>query len=156
MTAYEVRAETREEQPTAACSTTLAVPEIPPWLARTYGAVAGALDTQGSRPVGPPFARFHPIPGERFEVEAGFPVAGAVAPRGDVRPSSLPGGAVATTMHVGPYDAMEPAYAALASWVAEHEGEIAGDAWEVYLSDPEQEPDPATWRTEIVQPYRSR
>jgi hypothetical protein len=33
-------------------------------------------------------------------------------------------------------------------------GELAGNAWEVYLSDPSAQPDPATWRTEIVQPYR--
>ncbi len=26
--------------------------------------------------------------------------------------------------------------------------------WEVFFSDPATEPDPATWRTEIVQPYR--
>jgi effector-binding domain-containing protein len=49
---------------------------------------------------------------------------------------------------------MEPAYQALASWVSEHGGELAGDAWEVYLSDPSAQPDPATWRTEIVQTYR--
>lgn len=73
---------------------------------------------------------------------------------GEVRPSSLPGGTVATTMHVGSYDQMEPAYEALAQWVKEHGQELAGDPWEVYFSDPSVEPDPATWRTEIVQPYR--
>ena len=49
---------------------------------------------------------------------------------------------------------MAPAYQALASWVSSHGGEPAGDPWEVYFSDPASEPDPATWRTEIVQPYR--
>jgi effector-binding domain-containing protein len=156
MTAYDVHTETREEQATAASSATLTVPEIPAWLATTYEAVARVLAGQGSRPAGPPFARYRQIPGEQFEAEAGFPVAAAIEREGDVHPSSLPGGTVATTMHVGPYDTMEPAYAALASWVAEHDGEPRGDAWEVYLSDPVEEPDPAIWRTEIVQPYRTR
>jgi effector-binding domain-containing protein len=68
----------------------------------------------------------------------------------------LPAGPVAVTVHIGPYDAMEPAYAALASWVSGRGGQLAGDPWEVYFSDPEQRPDPSTWRTEIVQPYRIR
>ncbi|OWY63184.1 hypothetical protein B7486_54480 [cyanobacterium TDX16] len=57
-------------------------------------------------------------------------------------------------VHVGPYDQVEPAYRAAAEWVTEHGGTLDGDAWEVYLSDPDVEPDPATWRTEVVQPYR--
>lgn len=51
-------------------------------------------------------------------------------------------------------DDMEPAYETLASWVNAHGQELAGDAWEVYLSDPSVEPDPTAWQTEIVQPYR--
>ena len=46
---------------------------------------------------------------------------------------------------------MEPAYKALETWVNEH-GAKAGDPWEVYFSDPST--DPASWRTEIVQPFR--
>ena len=68
----------------------------------------------------------------------------------------LPGGSVASTVHVGPYDAMVPGYQAVLSWIAAHDGEVVGDAWEVYLSHPIVEPDPATWRTEIVQPFRER
>jgi effector-binding domain-containing protein len=42
-----------------------------------------------------------------------------------------------------------------ASCVTDHGGEATGDAWEVYFSDPATQPDPATWRTEINQPYRA-
>jgi effector-binding domain-containing protein len=76
-----------------------------------------------------------------------------IKPDGEVRSSSLPGGMVATTMHIGSYDQMEPGYEALSAWVKERGQELAGDAWEVYLSDPAAEPDPTKWRTEIVQPY---
>ena len=44
---------------------------------------------------------------------------------------------------------------ALVSWIDAQGGTSAGDAWEVYLTDAEEQPDPATWRTEIVQPYRA-
>ncbi len=154
MKLYEIHAEARETQLTAVARATLPVTQLGPWLSRTYGAIAGLLAAGRAAPAGPPFARFHMLGGGLFEVEAGFPVSSPIEPRGDVQPSKLPGGQFAVTVHVGPYDQMEPAYQALASWVADHGGKLAGDAWEVFFSDPATEPDPATWRTEIVQPYR--
>jgi effector-binding domain-containing protein len=65
----------------------------------------------------------------------------------------LPGGPAAVTVDIGPYEQMAPAYRALTSWVSSHGGEPAGDPWEVYYTDPASESDPATWRTEIIQPY---
>ncbi len=153
MKLYEIHAETRQPQPTAVGRATLTVQELPSWLGRTFGAVARALGARGAGPAGPPFARYHRLGDDRFSVEAGFPAAAAIEAAGDVLPSELPGGRVAVTVHTGPYDQMEPAYQALSSWVTGQGGDLAGDAWEVYFSDPATQPDPATWRTEIVQPY---
>jgi effector-binding domain-containing protein len=112
------------------------------------------LSEQGLTAIGPPFARFHFVAEGRCEAEAGFPVATEIAAEGDVIPSVLPGGLAATTVHIGPYEAMGPAYESLSSWVEEQNGEATGNAWEVYFSDPNAQPDPATWKTVIVQPYR--
>jgi effector-binding domain-containing protein len=149
----DIRHEHRDEQPTAVEHATLAVPEIGPWIGGALERVAKAAADQGVALAGMPFGRYHRVDDAGFEVEAGFPVAGAVLTEGDVVPSSLPAGEVAVAVHVGPYDAMEPTYEALLAWVAEHGGTPSGDAWEVYLSDPGAQPDPATWRTEVVQPY---
>lgn len=154
MKEYDIRAEARNVQVTAVARATLTVAEIGPWLGKAYEAVAGLLADRQAGPVGPPFARYHVLSEDRFEVEAGFPASRPIEGEGDVQPSELPGGQVAVTIHTGPYDAMGPAYQALVSWVSQHGGELAGDPWEVYLSDPSAEPDPATWRTEILQPYR--
>jgi len=154
MHTYEIRPQNRNEQLTAVVEATLPISEIGPWLGRHYGTIAGVLAARGQVPAGPPFARYHPETDDRFRVEAGFPVAAAIDPVDDVHPSTLPGGPMAETMHIGPYDAIEPAYGALASWVHEHDGELAGDAWEIYFTSPAEHPDPATWRTEIVQPYK--
>lgn len=143
--------ESRTAQVTAVARSTLAVEEIGLWLNKTYGDIDRVLSERQAGPTGPPFARYRMLGEGRFEIEAGFPTTSPIDPVGDVGPSELPGGQVAVTTHAGPYDAMEPAYKALETWVNEHGGK-AGDPWEVYFSDPST--DPAGWRTEIVQPFR--
>jgi len=150
-----IHTEVLHTRPTAVVDATLTVPEIGPWLATVFGDVATAVAAQGSQLAGPPFARYLQHDDDRFTVEAGFPVVTAITPAGEVRPSTLPGGTVATTTHIGPYEEMEPTYRSLIAWVAEQGGELDGAPWEVYLSDPSEQPDPSTWRTEVRQPYRA-
>ncbi|MBE1494062.1 pimeloyl-ACP methyl ester carboxylesterase/effector-binding domain-containing protein [Amycolatopsis lexingtonensis] len=152
---YPIHDRTQAEQRTAVTEATLTVPEIGPWLGKAYTAVAETLGRQGIAPAGPPFARYGRLDGGRFHVEAGFPVDAVITSAEEVHPAVLPGGTVAATVHIGPYDAMEPAYAALIAWIKARGGEPAGAPWETYLSDPAGQPDPATWRTDISQPYRS-
>lgn len=152
MRTYEISDETTQAQHTAVASATLPATDIGPWLGRSYGQVATAVAANGTHLARPPFARLHRLPEGRFAVEAGFPVADPIGDSDDVHPSGLPAGPAATTVHVGPYDEMEPAYRALDEWVRSHGGEPAGDPWEIYFSEPKG--DPQTWRTEIVQPYR--
>jgi effector-binding domain-containing protein len=155
MRSYEVIGRTRARQQTAAVDGTLCVSEIGPWLARTYSTIAQLLARQGCTPAGPPFARYHLREDGRFAVEAGFPIDAPIDAEGDMRPSTLPGGSVAETVHVGPYEDMKLGYNSLFSWVQLQGAEPVGDPWEIYLTDPEAEPDPAEWRTVIMQPYRA-
>lgn len=160
MRTYDIQTEVRNAQVTAVARTTLGVAEFGPWLSKSYPVIAGQLATGHAGPAGPPFARLRALGDGRFDIEAGFPATGPFDISGsfdggtEVMQSELPGGRVAVTTHVGPYDQIEPAYQALAAWLIEHGGEPVGDPWEVYLSGPPTEPDPASWRTEILQPYR--
>lgn len=149
---------TRHEgaRPALVMTAKLDVPQIPTWIGGAFGTVAAEAARAGLAIAGPPFARYRPLDDTHteFEVEAGFPVDRAEEPTGDARLITLPEGMVAATLHIGPYEEMGPAYEAINTWL-EGQGAIAqGPPWEVYYSDPEQQPDPATWRTEIVQPYR--
>lgn len=154
MKTYEIHSEIRQAQPAAVMTATVPATGIGAWLAEVYSTLARVMTEQGAYPAGPPFARYRPLAGGRFAVEAGFPVGTVIDADGPVQPARLPGGLVARTVHTGPYDELAPAYEALAAWVRDHGGEVAGDPWEVYLTDPASDPDPAAWRTEVVQPYR--
>jgi effector-binding domain-containing protein len=153
MKTYEIETRVVDEQATAAMFGTIRVEEIGPWLGHAYATVANYLSHYGVGPIGAPYARYRQIDAETFDVEAGFAASTPVAGEGDVEPSTLPGGELAVTLHVGAYDEMEPAYEAVTAWIADHGMVPEGDAWEVYHSDPVKVPDPAEWRTEIVQPY---
>jgi effector-binding domain-containing protein len=153
---YEVSSRHIEEQPTLVMTAKMRVPEIKGWIGQAYSRVAEVIGRVGLDFAGPPFARYRPLDDQfsEFEIDAGFPVDRHAEGEDDIVASTLPGGAVAVVTHIGPYDQMQPAYAALMGWIEEHGGRPEGAAWEVYYSDPVAEPDPATWRTEIFQPYK--
>ena len=141
------------QQITAVSAGTVDLPEIGPWISAALGRVAAALGAQGVAPVGPPFARYFPVGNHRFHVEAGFPTDRPVEPDEDgVAPSTLPAGPVAVTVHVGPYDGVSEAYARIATWAEQHGTTTSTDPWEIYLTDPTEQPDPSTWRTEVFLP----
>jgi effector-binding domain-containing protein len=151
---YEVETRTLEEEQTAVVFATVTPDAISACLGHAFEATARYLAKWGAGPVGMPFARYHRLDDGRIEVEAGFAAITPVAGEADVEPSDLPAGPAAVTMHVGPYDAIGSAYDALGSWIEAHGGVATGDPYERYLTDPNENPDPTTWRTEVVAPYR--
>jgi AraC family transcriptional regulator len=74
---------------------------------------------------------------------------------GDVLPETLPGGPAAVTVHAGPYDQLQAAYAALEEWIVTNGFHPAGAPWEAYLNDPADHPDPQDWKTEVCWPLRA-
>ncbi len=57
-------------------------------------------------------------------------------------------------MHVGPYDTIGATWDAMGNWVEEQGRAPADPAWESYLTDPSEEPNPARWMTEVYMPVR--
>jgi effector-binding domain-containing protein len=152
MMTYEIISRDLAAQTTAVMRGEMPVTELGEWLAGTYRAVQEHLDRIGMHPVGPPFARFTFL-GRVVAVEAGFPVAGEIAGDGGVEPSLLPCGLAAVTTHLGRYEDLEAAFDAVHDWLNAHGYMTAGPHWEVYFNDPNAEPDPSRWRTDVVVPY---
>lgn len=124
-------------------------------VAETLGEVFDWLSRNGIAPVGPPFMRIHELGPSDWDIEVGIPVAERFTPTDErVRPSTLPGGPKLVSWHIGPYDTLSDAFDALESY-AEALGRAYEPGWEVYYVGPEDEPDPAKWRTEVILPLAS-
>lgn len=139
--------------PTAVVRGRVPIAELPAFFGRAYGLVFDALERQGVEPAGEPLAFYPSEPTDPVDVEAGVVVEREIEPVGDVVPSRLPGGAVAIAIHVGPYEALEHTYRDVLEQLTDAGLRMRRDGvWEVYLTDPDAEPDPARWRTRLVVP----
>jgi DNA-binding transcriptional MerR regulator len=129
-----------------------AIGDFPVGLGGMFEAVYGEILQAGRAPAGPPFVlyydeEFNP---ERVDVEVAFPVSDpAIATR------TIPATSAATTVHVGPYDKLADAYAAVYGWANDNGYESVLPMRDVYTNDPENTP-PDQLVTEVILPVRSR
>jgi effector-binding domain-containing protein len=151
---YEINDRILVDQYTAVVRGEMAVEAMPGWLAEAYRTVYEYLNRIHGSPSGPPFARYTFLDGV-VAIEAGFPVPDEVAGEDPVEPSTLPDGHAAVTTHMGRYEDLATAYGAVHRWLDERGLVPAGPHWEVYFTDPNAEPDPSRWRTDVVVPYRA-
>ncbi len=130
--------------------------DIAKTLAEQLGRIFQHAQSSGAARAGQPFTRYLDWGPGVLTLEVGLPVVTAVqtdsAGAGDIRSDSLPGGPVATTTHLGPYETLSEAHADVQIWMDENDLRGAGAPWELYVSDPADVPDPANWRTEVFWP----
>jgi effector-binding domain-containing protein len=148
---YEIEVRELDEQPTAVVRGRVGEDHVGSWFAEAYARVAKHLQDIDVPTVGMPFARCAKD-ATGYDVEAGLPVAHPIADDEDIEGAALPGGPAATTWHHGSYATAEPAYAAIAAWLADEGRETTETPWEVYHGDPSTGPNENSWRTEVIQP----
>ncbi len=153
---YEVKTRETVDQPIISVRGHTSTAGMPEFFQRAFVEEYGLLGRLGVRPAGPPFSVYHDpeFTVEDVDVEVAVPVAEPVESEGQVVGSVLPGGLVAFTLHVGPYDEIGGAYRALAEWTQSHGHEMSGPPRECYLTDPGATPNPADYRTEIIWPLK--
>jgi effector-binding domain-containing protein len=143
-----------DEVTTAVIAGVVEMSDMPAFFDRAFSTLPAVLESQGVSPVGPAFALHHRPVTDTADLEVGVPVDRPVTAEGDVRPASLPGGRVARYVHHGAFDDLPVAWKRLESWIADR-GLTSGDGvWEVYLTEPSPDMDPADLRTELNWPLR--
>jgi effector-binding domain-containing protein len=138
---------------TKRCRTTLG--ELGKTMHSTLASIANAVEPKEA-PRGAPFAIYHnePFRLDDVDVEMGVPLGrdAILARAGAASAKQLPGGAVAFTIHEGPYAAIGAAYDAIFEWAEEHGHSLHGPPREIYLVGPGDGVSPAEYRTEIEVP----
>ena len=125
------------------------------------GEVLGWLAARGTTPAGPPFWKYNVIDMARtLEVESGWPVAEPMTGDGRVVSGVLPAGRYVTMRHLGHHSTLGAVTAGLLDWAAaqglkwDMVPSAAGERWaarlEIYLTDPQIEPDMTKWVTELA------
>ncbi len=157
MSDVEIRDEPRRR--TAVIHGSMPMADLPAFMDRAFPALFGAVAAAGLVPGGAPFSRYFTFGPDLIDMETGVTIADVPGMpervfdgSGDVQPGELPAGQVAVGWHVGPYDTIGATYERLLAWAGEQGREPSGALWEVYVTDPSAEPDPAAWRTQIFVP----
>jgi len=153
---YSVTARELAPQPVLSVRRRVRRTDIARTLAEQLGRILQHLHSSGAVMAGQPFTRYLEWGPGVLTLEIGLPIAHPLkegcAQAGDIRAGTLPGGPVAATTHMGAYEKLSEAHAAVQVWMEENNLRAAGAPWEVYVSDPADVPDPANWRTDIFWP----
>lgn len=141
-----------EARPTAGIRLIVTPDEMQQVFGPSIAELMAAIEIQGIRAAGPVFAHHFRHPTDTFDFELGVPVARPIAASGRVQPGEWTSMRVARTVYHGPYDGLPGAWGEFMAWI-EGQGHSSGpDLWESYLTNPESDPDPKTWRTELMRP----
>ncbi len=143
---------TVEPTTTAVVRGTIAADEVSDFFDRSFSVLREAIAAQGVTATGPAFALYRGIPDETMDLEVGFPTDRAIEPDGSAEPGELLGGQVARVIHAGSFDGLAGAWQGLGAWIAEQGLTPAESYWEVYVTEPGSDMDPAELRTELNWP----
>ncbi len=121
-------------------------------MGEAFGRVFEAVTRSGGVPAGAVFARYFSFDDDVVDFECGITVETPFSGDDEVKASELGGCDAAVALHIGSYDSLGETYDALRAWIEAQGRTPAAVMWEVYLTDPDQEPDPARTQTEVYWP----
>jgi effector-binding domain-containing protein len=127
----------------------LPLTELPAFFGDAFSELTATAIEQAA---GPPFAIYHSFDPLRVDVEAVLPVTEPVTASGRAYPLTLEAGQAVQVRHVGRYEELGSAYAAIERWVTDHGRLRSSAVREVYLT-PATVP-PVDHVTLVVQPLR--
>jgi len=143
---------TLEAQPILFIRRSIAWEEIPDTIADCLGTIAAHCQLAGISIAGHPFSRYASAGTQGLTIEVGMPLAAPVEAAGEIEAGILQAGPVIVAVHAGGYEGLQDTYQAIERWAKERGHHSGGPFWESYLTDPEEHPDPADWRTEVFWP----
>jgi effector-binding domain-containing protein len=122
--------------------------ELPTLIPAAIGELQAQMKSVGATEQGP-VGVLYSFPDDtgvmRFDTY--WPVEAGVEGAGRIEAVTLPACVAVSYLHRGPYEELHRSHMALHELLAEHGVEAAGEAREIYLTDPAEVPDPADYET---------
>ena len=125
---------------------------FPAFLGSVFPELFTHVGRHGVIATGHPFVIYHAFGPELIDAEVCVPVAGPTTSDERIRSRVLLEATVVRTVHVGPYEELGGAYAALSEWVSDHGFVGTGPVRERYLTGVSDDVPPSAYRTELDQP----
>ena len=156
--------EDRKAQPYVGIRSQIPMQELPMVIPQRIGEVAAWLEQQSVEPDGPPLVRYHMCPASAdmagmLDIAIGWPVATALAGNDRIIADVLPAGRYASLVYTGVENGIK-GNGALIEWAAaqgiqwdrwdDEKGDAFGGRVEYMLDGPEDDPNPANWKTEVA------
>ena len=143
------------QQHTAVIRLNIPCEECPQHFGPAVGELFAELERQGIAPAGPLFDHHFSAPDTHFDFEIGVPVSQPVAPNGRVIPSERPAFRAVKAVLVGGYENLPEAWPEFMQWIDDQGLQTATDFWQLFVKGPDSDPDPASYRTELIRALQS-
>lgn len=151
---YELDIKRFPEQPVLSIRGRVRQDDLKTAIPAAYRELMAYMAELGEQPVPPVTVTVCPFADDdgMVEIENCITVAIPLPGRGRIESRALPACTAACLVHKGPYTELGRSYTALSSWIEEQGLETSGAPREIYVTDPEETPDPADYVTEIAWP----
>lgn len=146
----DIHTETRQAVTVLAIERRVRHTEVAPALADVLPRVFAYAMEMGFSIAGPPLCRYSGWTSGGVTICAGVPVSQGVDASGSVTAMTIPAGTYVVSVHTGDYESIDQTHAAIEEWAATRKRSIEATSYEVYLTDPDEVPDPANWQTEVL------
>ena len=126
--------------------------EIGEEMGKSFGKIMEFITVNGAQMTGSPFAIWHDWESEVMEFDNAIPIDKNIKGTQEILPIKTYQGKVAHVIHTGDYMTTNYSWAALETYIKENNLKTNGAPYEVYITDPQSEPDPSKWITELYWP----
>lgn len=131
----------QEAQPVLFIRARTALEGLPLLIGESYRQIAEYLAELGQQSAHAPYTAYYNLDMQDLDVEMGFPVAGPLPGKDEIKAGEVPAGRYVSCMFKGPYAQMEPVYNEMNKWIQDNNLEPTGIAYEYYYNGPHEVPE---------------
>jgi len=157
--AYEVIVKEVKSKPYYYISDRIAMSQMSSeFFGARFGKIMNFLGDDAAKVSEPPFAVFHKWDEASGQTEVSVAIAATTdkPTNGEIKRGMTFEGTTMMVSYRGPYEGTGDVHNFLHEHIAISDYDFAGAPWEVYVTDPADEPDPANWITEVYYPVTPR